>query len=160
MAQQFTCNYVLGGDEMDAVVVGVGSETTRPLCIECGEKIENSHITSFQCQTSESSLCSRCARIKKHVYSHSAHPFHFLSWVDFKEVIWTCNGCNRPSTMIKDTKCYFCSICKFYLCQTCFEPKKYFLHEHFLEKTDVRNVYLGGGWKCDCCGGNNGLGQL
>ena len=96
-------------------------------------------------------------------HPHPAHYSHYLFLMNITHMIWKCNGCNRSSTDIRDTTCYSCSSCKFYLCKDCFEPRvDDTIHQHALVKTDVRCVYHAshGGWKCDCCGGNNGFENL
>ena len=140
-----------GKDEVDAVQVLGDDRARRQLCSNCGKTT-----------SSDFNLCSNCDQTSRQGYAHAAHYLHYLFLVNLTRVIWTCNGCNKSCTEIKDTLCYFCNTCKFYLCRSCFEPKKYSLHQHDLSKTDVRCVYHGssGSWKCDCCGGNNGFGHL
>ena len=143
-----------GRDDVDAAVFG-RSRTTSQLCSHCGKTIQSSD-PAFQCQPCDFKLCSNCDKTRG--YAHYAHISHYLFLVNLVHEIWTCNGCNKSCTEIKETSCYLCNVCKFYLCLSCFEPKRYLLHQHDLTKTDVRSVYPGsrGGWKCDCCGGNNG----
>ena len=137
-----------GRDEFDAVVVGGTNTTGSQLYSNCGKK--NFRGTSNCNQTQEKS------------HHHPAHYFHCLFLVTLKDMVWKCNGCNKSCTEIQDQSCYSCRSCKFYLCQKCFQPKQNELHEHPLMKTDVTQVYREsrGGWKCDCCGGNNGPGDL
>jgi hypothetical protein len=148
-----------GRVETDAVVVGAGG-TKSQLCSNCGNTVQNSRLVD-EFQASDSKLCSNCKKPHGHSHAHAAHLSHYLFLVNLIHVIWTCNGCNKSCTELQDTLCYFCDICKFYLCRSCFEPKKYLLHQHGLTKTDVRCIYTAsqGGWKCDCCGGNNGRGH-
>ena len=94
------------------------------------------------------------------VIAEKIHPAHncSLSLITVINVIWTCNGCKKSCKELKDTDCYHCSSCDFYLCQSCCQPKKYLVHECDLIKTDVTSIYVGTKdvWLCDCCGGNNG----
>lgn len=145
-----------GKDETDAVSVRPYVTTSRSKkCSHCGKAIKESR-PELESEPCDSELCSNC--LQSQGYAHPAHIQHFLFLVNLMHEIWTCNGCNKSSTQIKETVCYFCDVCKFYLCRSCFKPKKYLLHGHDLTKTDVRCIYhqSHGRWKCDCCGGNNG----
>ena len=92
------------------------------------------------------------------------HPAHNcpLSLITVINKIWTCNGCKKSCKELEDTNCYHCSSCDFYLCQSCYQPKKYLVHEHDLTKTDVTSIYVRskGVWQCDCCERNYGPNHL
>ena len=82
------------------------------------------------------------------------HPLHLTDpntiYQEFQGQ-WRCDNCEISYDRTHTP--HHCGICKYDLCETCFQPKTHPRHAHDLYLSKMINIYpiYGGEWKCDAC---------